>query len=136
VPFDVVLVFSTNLHPIDLAEEAFLRRIGYKIEFHYLRPDEYGRIWEQVTAELGVGCEPGVLEHVITDLHQRQGVPMAPCHPRDLLNIAMDHAAYLGQTRRVTREDMDWAWSNYFVSLKPVEPAPLVTAKDGGRRTC
>jgi hypothetical protein len=58
---------------------------------------------------------------------------MAPCHPRDLLGIAMDHAAYLGQPRRVTREHMDWAWKNYFVSLKPGELATQAMALDGGR---
>ena len=133
VPFDVVLVFSTNLHPTDLADEAFLRRIGYKVEFQYLRPDEYRRIWGLVCAEQSISCDPDVLEHVIADLHQRQGRPMAPCHPRDLLSIAMDHAAYLGQARHVTREHMDWAWTNYFVSLKPGEHAPHAMPVDGGR---
>jgi predicted ATPase with chaperone activity len=133
VPFDVVLVFSTNLHPTDLADEAFLRRIGYKIEFHYLLPDEYRRIWGQVCAEHGISCDVDVLDHVIEDLHQRQGTPMAPCHPRDLLGIAMDHAAYLGQPRHVTREHMDWAWKNYFISLKPSEHAAHAMAIDGGR---
>lgn len=133
VPFDVVLVFSTNMHPTDLADEAFLRRIGYKIEFQYLRPDEYRRIWEQVCADNGITSDPDVLEHVIKDLHHRHGTPMAPCHPRDLLGLAMDHAAYLGQVRHVTREHMDWAWRNYFVSLKPGEGAQHATALDGGR---
>ena len=133
VPFDVVLVFSTNMHPTDLADEAFLRRIGYKIEFQYLRPDEYRRIWEQVCADNGITSDPGVLAHVIEDLHHRHGTPMAPCHPRDLLGLAMDHAAYLGQPRHVTREHMDWAWKNYFVSLKPGEHAQHATALDGGR---
>jgi energy-coupling factor transporter ATP-binding protein EcfA2 len=133
VPFDVVLVFSTNMHPTDLADEAFLRRIGYKIEFQYLRPEEYRRIWRQVCAENGISCDAEVLEHVIEDLHFRLGTPMAPCHPRDLLGIAMDHAAYLGHPRHVTREHMDWAWKNYFVSLKPGEHALHATALDGGR---
>jgi hypothetical protein len=133
VPFDVVLVFSTNLNPTDLADEAFLRRIGYKIEFHYLRSDEYRQIWAQVCADHGISCDDDVVDYVIEDLHQRQGRPMAPCHPRDLLSIAMDHAAYLGQPRRVTRQHMDWAWKNYFVSLKPSEHATQATAIDGGR---
>ena len=56
-----------------------------------------------------------------------------PSKVRDLLGIAMDHAAYLGQPRHVTREHMDWAWKNYFVSLKPGEHAQHATALDGGR---
>jgi hypothetical protein len=133
VPFDVVLVFSTNLHPTDLADEAFLRRIGYKIEFHYLRPEEYRRIWQQVCAEQGISCAPGVLDYVIEDLHHRHGTPLAPCHPRDLLSIAVDHAAYLGQPRVVSREHMDWAWKNYFVSLHPGGDARHSSAPEGGR---
>ncbi len=134
VPFDVVLVFSTNLNPTDLADEAFLRRIGYKIEFQHLRPDEYGRIWTQVCTDLGITCDADVLDYVIKELHQRHGTPLAPCHPRDLLSIAVDHSAYVGQPRHVTREHMDWAWKNYFVSLKrPGEHAPHATAIDGGR---
>jgi hypothetical protein len=133
VPFDVVLVFSTNMHPTDLADEAFLRRIGYKIEFQYLCPDEYRRIWNQVCSDNNISCDPDVLEHVIIDLHQRQGTPLAPCHPRDLLGLAMDHLAYIGQPRRVRREDLDWAWKNYFVSLKPGDGAQHATALDGGR---
>lgn len=132
VPFDVVLVFSTNLHPTDLADEAFLRRIGYKIEFHYLRPAEYRRIWQQVCEQHGIACESDVLDYVIDELHYRNGTPLAPCHPRDLLNIAIDHAAYLGQPRTVTREHMDWAWKNYFVSLRSGD-ARHATAVDGGR---
>jgi hypothetical protein len=136
VPFDVVLVFSTNLHPTDLADEAFLRRIGYKVQFHYLREDEYRRIWAQVCAENDIQCEASVLDHVVKDLHRRKAVPMAPCHPRDLLGIAMDHAAYTGGSRYVTREHMDWAWKNYFVSLESGATTSPATTTDGGRRTC
>jgi len=133
VPFDVVLVFSTNLNPTDLADEAFLRRIGYKIEFEHLRRSEYAKIWSQVCAEQRITCDPDVLDYVIDELHHRHGTPLAPCHPRDLLSIAVDHSAYLGQSAHVTREHMDWAWKNYFVSLRPGEHAPHATAQDGGR---
>jgi predicted ATPase with chaperone activity len=62
VPFDVVLLFSTNLHPLDLADEAFLRRIGYKIEFDYLSKDQYRRIWKDACREYGVVFDPETLE--------------------------------------------------------------------------
>jgi len=133
VPFDVALVFSTNLNPVDLADEAFLRRIGYKIEFHYLRAEDYRRIWRQYCAAETIDCNDDVLDYVIEDLHERHGTPMAACHPRDLLSMAVDHAAYLGLPRTVTREHMDWAWKNYFVSLRPGGHAPHATVNDGGR---
>jgi hypothetical protein len=118
VPFDVILIFSTNLHPLDLADEAYLRRIGYKIEFGHLTPQEYARIWTATCEQLGIMCDAGVLEFALHQLHGARGVPLLPCHPRDLLNIAIDQASYLGDERRVTRERLAWAWQNYFVSIK------------------
>ena len=124
VPFDVVLLFSTNLHPLDLADEAFLRRIGYKIGFDYLTTDEYRAIWRNECTERGIVYEPESVDYVLTALHARHRVRLLPCHPRDLLGIALDRADYLGEPRRLTPEHLDWAWRNYFVSYE--EPAPVI----------
>jgi len=121
VPFDVVLIFSTNMHPLDLADEAFLRRIGYKIEFNYLTREEYRRIWEDVCKEYSVVFDQEILQYVLNDLHHAERVELLPCHPRDLLGIAVDLATYMGEPRRLTKHQMRWAWRNYFVSLKPGE---------------
>ncbi len=118
VPFDVVLIFSTNMHPLDLADEAFLRRIGYKIEFNYLTREQYRQIWQDACREYGVVYEAETLEFVLSELHEKESVRLLPCHPRDLLGIAVDLAVYLGEPRRLTKEQLRWAWSNYFVSLK------------------
>ncbi|MBT8103944.1 MAG: AAA family ATPase [Gammaproteobacteria bacterium] len=116
VPFDVVLIFSTNINPLELADEAFLRRIGYKIEFKPLSRDLYTRIWDDVCREYQVVCEPDVLDFVIRKLHAAQGVALLPCHPRDLVGMAVDHAVYSGEPRKITERHMQWAWDNYFVS--------------------
>jgi hypothetical protein len=113
VPFDVVLVLSTNMTPTDLADEAFLRRIGYKIRFPHLEPAQYATIWRDRCRELGVPFDSDVLDHVL-DTHRREGVALLPCHPRDLLGLGLDFATYSGQPRQVTREMLDWAWTNYF----------------------
>jgi predicted ATPase with chaperone activity len=118
VPFDVVLLFSTNLHPLELADEAFLRRIGYKIGFDYLTTDEYRTIWRNECTERGIVYEPESVEYVLTELHARHRVRLLPCHPRDLLSIAVDRVEYLGEPRRLTPEHLDWAWRNYFVSYE------------------
>jgi predicted ATPase with chaperone activity len=124
VPFDVILMFSTNIHPLELADDAFLRRIGYKIEFETLSPELYKRIWNDVCREFRVVCEPDVLDFVFQDLHAVHGVPLLPCHPRDLLGMAVDHAVYSDEPRRVTKGHMQWAWDNYFVSVGDyVDPA-------------
>ncbi|MBT8143830.1 MAG: AAA family ATPase [Gammaproteobacteria bacterium] len=118
VPFDVVLILSTNIHPLELADEAFLRRIGYKIEFKSLSPELYSQIWNDVCREFHATCEPDVLDFVIRQLHTTHGVPLLPCHPRDLLGMAVDHALYSGESRRITKTHMQWAWDNYFVSVE------------------
>jgi predicted ATPase with chaperone activity len=123
VPFDVVLIFSTNMHPLDLADDAFLRRIGYKIGFEYLSKDQYRKIWQDACREHGVVFDPEALEFVLTELHERESVPLLPCHPRDLLGIAVDLTVYLGQPRRLTKQQLRWAWRNYFVSFKDADSA-------------
>ena len=117
VPFDLVLVFSTNMNPLDLADEAFLRRLGYKIRFDPLSREHYSQIWEQVCAERGIECEPEVLPYVLTHLHAVRQIPLLPCHPRDLLTLALDQCHYLGEPSIVTIKRIRWAWDNYFVRI-------------------
>ncbi|MEE4464926.1 AAA family ATPase, partial [Azotobacter chroococcum] len=119
VPFDLVLVFSTNLNPLELADEAFLRRIGYKLHFDYLQPDEYRQIWRQECDKLGTPYDPDVVDFVIERLHRAENRPLLPCHPRDLLNMALDFQRYQGADDRqpLTPPTLTWAWRNYFVTL-------------------
>ena len=114
VPFDLVLVFSTNLEPQDIADEAFLRRLGYKIEFKPIPAPLYTRIWRDVCAERGVGFDPQLVEFTIRELHGKSGIPMLPCHPRDLLGMALDRIAYLG-AGALDAEAVRWAWDSYFL---------------------
>jgi hypothetical protein len=127
VPFDVVLIFSTNIHPLELAEEAFLRRIGYKIEFGALTVEQYEEIWRNACAAYEVEYESHVLDFVINDLHARNQVSLLPCHPRDLLGMAVDHAIYEDNSRNVSIDHLRWAWDNYFVSVD--EHSPLAGRK-------
>jgi hypothetical protein len=115
VPFDLVLVFSTNLDPHELADDAFLRRIGYKISFKPVSVEQYKQIWDDVCAERSLRCEAEVLDYVIRELHARRGIPLLPCHPRDLLGMALDRLTYTGAGNTITPEALLWAWDNYFV---------------------
>ena len=117
VPFDVVLIFSTNIHPLDLADEAFLRRIGYKIEFPTLTAEQYEHIWRDICGHYKVEYESKVLNYVINELHTKKRVALLPCHPRDLLGMAVDHAVYEDNSRKVSIDHLRWAWDNYFVSV-------------------
>lgn len=121
VPFDLILVFSTNMNPTDLADEAFLRRIGYKIEFGYLERNEYEAIWRGVCESKGIVCSQDVLDYAIDQLHGRHQTPLLPCHPRDLLSMAVDRASYLSQPKVLETAHLDWAWNNYFVKLNTID---------------
>ena len=118
VPFNNILVFSTNINPLELADEAFLRRIGYKIHFDTLSDDEYERIWRQECEKAGIDFDRDVLRFLINELHHKKHVPLLPCHPRDLLNIALNMGSYLGQPKLVTKERVSAAWDTYFVELE------------------
>ena len=138
VPFDVVLVLATNLEPHELADDAFLRRIGYKIEFCPVPAEDYRRIWRKVCEKHGISYDPVIVDYVLHDLHGRLGVPLLPCHPRDLLGMALDRAAYLGASADdLDTVALDWAWNNYFLSEAPgkgvAAGAPRSTLLDSPR---
>ncbi|MFH0343093.1 MAG: ATP-binding protein [Chromatiales bacterium] len=113
-PFDVILIFSTNLKPLDLADEAFLRRLGYKLRFETLLPPEYEGIWRQVCGERQIPFDPAVLHHAL-GLYSREQVPLLPCHPRDLLGLITDQCRYHGEPPEATIERLEIAWNSYFV---------------------
>ena len=116
VLFDLVLVFSTNMDPVELADDAFLRRIGYKIHFTALTVDQYHEIWKQVCGLHAVDYDPAVCQVVIDTLHTPSGTPLLPCHPRDLIDMALDHSAYQGEADDLRIESLRWAWQNYFLN--------------------
>lgn len=117
LPFDLILVFSTNLNPLELADEAFLRRIGYKLHFNYLKPEDYERIWRQECERLGLVFDPVLLRYVLQGLYETEGMPLVPCHPRDLLAMALDRQRYLDGSGPLSPRELEWAWHNYFVQL-------------------
>ena len=117
LPFDLVLVFSTNLNPLELADEAFLRRIGYKLQFGYPQASEYERIWIQETERLGIPHDPKLLRYALEELYEAENMPLVPCHPRDLLSMAIDRQRYLGNAGPLSTAELEWAWHNYFVQL-------------------
>jgi hypothetical protein len=117
VPFEVVLVFSTNLEPLDLADEAFLRRLGYKIRFDYLSDQEFEAIWQQVCEARGLAFDAALVHQVIGDFFNPSNVPLLPCHPRDLIGLALGQSHYDGRGDELTLEDLQAAWKSYFVPL-------------------
>lgn len=114
VPFDSNVVFSTNLRPSELADEAFLRRFGYKVYVGPLALDDYRKVFQSVCAELTVEYDEGAFEWLIAERHTRQQRPLLACYPQDLVGRISDFAKYEGIVSALTPSSLDRAWSTYF----------------------
>ena len=86
VPFDQFIVFSTNLEPRDLVDEAFLRRIPYKIEVEDPSREQFRGLFEKTCREQGVGFDASALDHLMSRHYEAAKRPMRFCHPRDLVH--------------------------------------------------
>ncbi|MGS0682880.1 AAA family ATPase [Shewanella sp. 125m-7] len=115
IPFELILLFSTNLDPKELVDEAFLRRLGYKIHFDALDEELYRKIWFQVCDDLNLSCTEEVFQYLLIEYHKRYGKPLIPCYPRDLLGIMSDQISFMEFEPIVTPSLVDSAWSIYFV---------------------
>ena len=114
IPFELMVVFSTNLDPSDLADEAFLRRIHNKIFVEAVQADTFDEILRRVAATRNIPAEPGSAEH-IRKLCLREGrTELRACYPSDICDILVAIAAYEGREVRITRADLERATSLYF----------------------
>jgi Magnesium chelatase, subunit ChlI len=115
-PCDAVIVFSTNLEPSELADDSVMRRLGYKIELGPLTVHLYSRVWTEVCDEMQVAFDQKLLNYVLNDLYPASGQPLLACHPRDLISMTLDKAAYDNRGGHLDADDLRWAWENYFLS--------------------
>ena len=115
VPFDVFVAFSTNLDPADLVDDAFLRRVRYKLAV--APPDEaqYLAIWEAACRKAGVSFDHDAIGWLIGAHYAPQRRAFAACHPRDLLAQVIDIAHYRGEAPQLSGALLDAAAWNYFV---------------------
>ncbi|PKO25561.1 MAG: ATPase [Betaproteobacteria bacterium HGW-Betaproteobacteria-8] len=114
LPFDVIVVFSTNLSPTKLADDAFLRRLGYKIYVGALSEDEYAVITRQVCEELQIPFTEQGFKYLLHGLHEKYGKPLFACIPRDILEQVRDFARFENVPAEMSSDLLDWAWGNYF----------------------
>lgn len=115
VPFNVLLVFSTNLPPSELVDEAFLRRIRHKIEVASPSPDEFREIFRRICENRKITFEEGAVRYLLLEHYQKKNRPLRATHPRDLLDQLMDIASYLGIEPKLTKDLLDRAAGSYFV---------------------
>jgi len=120
MPFMVLLLLATNLKPTELADEAFLRRIRYKIFAESPSVEDFIRIFERYCATREIPFERSVVEHMLQQYYRPNRIPLRGCHPRDLITQALALASYLGRPARLTPELMDAACQSYFVDDREV----------------
>jgi energy-coupling factor transporter ATP-binding protein EcfA2 len=114
IPFDVIVVFSTNLLPSQLADEAFLRRLGYKIYVGPMAVDEYRKIAMQACDDLNIPFNEESFNYLLHECHEKNNQPFSACIPRDILEQIRDTSRYEGLPAVMSKEMLDWAWNNYF----------------------
>ncbi|HMF99212.1 MAG TPA: hypothetical protein VKE96_33160 [Vicinamibacterales bacterium] len=122
LPFAVLLVFATNLRPSTLVDEAFLRRIHYKVFAESPTAEEFCAIFESCCARRELPYDRAVIERLLTDYFRPRAIPLRGCHPRDLIDQALSLAEYLGEPRVLTTALLEAACDGYFVDDS--EPAP------------
>jgi len=117
IPFDVLVVFSTNLPPKDLVDEAFLRRLRHKIEVSDPTYEIYRDIFKDVASAKGVFYDDAGLAYLLQEWYIRRGRKLRSSHPRDLCDQILDIARYLNIDPKMTPEMIDRAARAYFVEI-------------------
>jgi hypothetical protein len=122
VPFDVLTVFATNLNPESLADEAFLRRIPYKIPIADPTVGQFTRIFELNCRRHHLPFHPVMTGYLVRTHYKLTGRPLRACHPRDLIEQVIALCRYRGVEPTITRELLDDACRSYFID-RPALPA-------------
>jgi len=115
VPFDTLLIMATNLEPSQLVEEAFLRRIHYKIQIHGPDPDQYAEIFARCCDERKIQYDHDSVLYIYQEYYGRQGIHPRACHPRDILDHLVDIARFYEGKPVLTNDIVDRACRSYFL---------------------
>jgi predicted ATPase with chaperone activity len=122
LPFMVLVIFATNIKPAELVDEAFLRRIHYKVFAESPTVNEFTQIFEKCCRDRDVPFERAHVEHLLQGYYKPRKIALRGCQPRDLIDQVLSLADYRGEPRQLTPELLDAACAGYFVDEqeKPV----------------
>ena len=115
IPFDTLIIFSTNLKPQELVDEAFFRRIRYKVHFENPTLEEFKEIFKNYCRGRNIVYNPIIVDYMQTEYYQKYNVEIRRCHPRDIIEQVIDIARYLNTPPALTKELIDGACNSYFV---------------------
>ena len=113
VPFEQLVVFSTNLDEKDLVDEAFLRRMGYRARVEPPTAGAFIQIFRRTAADRGIQLDQQCIDHILGKYANEKRI-MKGCEPRDLLNKVNDICIFEGRAPQLTTHLIDLAWGNYF----------------------
>jgi hypothetical protein len=117
IPFDVLVVFSTNLPPRDLVDEAFLRRLRHKIELPDPTFEDYREIFKRISHQKGILYNDQALAYLLQEYYIKLDRKLRASHPRDLCDQLVDIARYLSTEPEMSKEMIDRAAQAYFVDI-------------------
>jgi energy-coupling factor transporter ATP-binding protein EcfA2 len=115
VPFEQMLIFATNLNPADLVDDAFLRRMGYRLRVEPPTAETYALIFQRYVEGQRLRYDPRLVE-LLLGWYGREQRPMSACEPRDLVERCLDICRYENRALALTAELLEVAWANYFGS--------------------
>jgi hypothetical protein len=123
IPFMVLVVFATNIKPSELVDEAFLRRIHYKVLAESPTKADFHKIFENCCRERQLNYDAELVDHLLAQYFRPRGINLRGCQPRDLIEQALAHAKYLDAPRQLTSDLLESACDAYFVDERPESPA-------------
>ncbi|MDH3343988.1 MAG: ATPase, partial [Desulfobacteraceae bacterium] len=117
VPFDELLIFCTNIDPKELLDEAFLRRIPYKVKLRDPSEEKFRHIMKFMAPKYDIEYDDAMVDYLI-DTYFREKRPFRSCHPRDILEQIVNASAYQRIIPRLTKDLIKLAAFNYFAAME------------------
>jgi hypothetical protein len=116
LPFMTLIVFATNIRPAELVDEAFLRRIQYKIFAESPTVEDFKTIFASCCRDLGATAETGLVEQLLIEYYRPRKIALRGCQPRDLIKQALSLASYVNRPPHLTFDLIEAACNSYFVN--------------------
>jgi predicted ATPase with chaperone activity len=116
IPFELFVVFATNMDPSELVDAAFLRRIQTKVNVTMASPQQFSELFRRLCRETGLSYDATLVDELIDALQNRLKEPLRPCYPRDLINQITWTARYEGRKPKLNHEALIRAVETYFLS--------------------
>ncbi len=116
IPFDLLVVFASNLDPAALADEAFLRRIQTKIRIGFATSDQFCEIFQRVCLQSNLTCDAAILDELLRIIRVEYKEPLRACYARDIVQQILWKSRYLQKEPRLDLESITQACRNYFLT--------------------